>query len=101
MEHDIVGLNEIATMAGVTPQAVANWRARTADFPLPLSMLASGPVFRRSQVRAWLKRNNRKLDELQDTPKFYERLKSFRNDFLDSISVICRPLKYVQIAKIP
>lgn len=80
MEHDIVGINEIAAMAGVTSQAVANWRARSADFPLPLSVLASGPVFRRSQIRAWLKRNNRKLDELQTTPMFYERLKSFRND---------------------
>ena len=80
MEHDIVGINEIAIMAGVSSQAVANWRARSTDFPLPLSTLASGPVFRRSQIRAWLKRNNRKLDELQDTPKFYERLKSFRND---------------------
>lgn len=80
MEHDIVGINEIAIMAGVSSQAVANWRARSTDFPLPLSTLASGPVFRRSQIRAWLKRNNRKLDELQDAPKFYERLKSFRND---------------------
>ena len=80
MEFDIVGINEIAVMAGVTSQAVTNWRARATDFPQPLANLASGPVFRRAQVRAWLKRNNRKLDELQNGSSFYARLKSFRND---------------------
>ncbi len=80
MEHDLVGINEIATMAGVTSQAVINWRARAADFPQPLSTLASGPVFRRAQIRAWLRRNNRKLEDLQNGPAFYSRLKSFRND---------------------
>ena len=80
MEHDIVGINEIAAMAGVSSQAVANWRNRAADFPRPLTELASGPVFRRAQVRAWLKRNNRKLSELENGPNFYARLKSYRND---------------------
>lgn len=80
MEHDIVGINEIAELAGVSSQAVANWRVRSSDFPQPLSELASGPVFRKSQIRAWLKRNNRKLGNLQDGPAFYGRLKSFRND---------------------
>lgn len=80
MEHDIVGINEISDMAGVSRQAVVNWRSRSADFPHPLQELASGPVFRRAQVRAWLIRNNRKLDELQKGPNFYSRLKSFRND---------------------
>ncbi|MET0072108.1 MAG: hypothetical protein ABW096_18885, partial [Candidatus Thiodiazotropha sp.] len=80
MDSDIVGINEIADMAGVSRQAVANWRARSADFPHPLKELASGPVFRRAQVRAWLIRNNRKLDELENGPNFYARLKSYRND---------------------
>ncbi len=80
MEHEIVGINEIATMAGVTSQAVTNWRARATDFPQPISTLASGPVFRRAQVRAWLRRNNRRLDDLQNGSTFYPRLKSFRND---------------------
>jgi Z1 domain len=80
MEHEIVGINEIATMAGVTSQAVTNWRSRAADFPHPLSVLASGPVFRKSQIRAWLKRNNRKLAALQEGSTFYPRLKSLRSD---------------------
>ncbi|MER8802245.1 Z1 domain-containing protein [Mesorhizobium sp. M0998] len=80
MEHEIVGINEIAAMAGVSSQAVTNWRVRSPDFPQPLSELASGPVFRKSQIRAWLKRNNRKLVELQEGSNYYGRLKSFRND---------------------
>lgn len=80
MEHELVGINEIAAMAGVTSQAVTNWRSRSADFPLPLSELASGPVFRKPQVRAWLKRNNRKLGALKDDSSYYARLKIDRND---------------------
>src|SRR5688500_692173 len=45
-------------MAGVTSQAVANWRARLGDFPPPIAILRSGPVFRREDVRRWL-RNRR------------------------------------------
>lgn len=80
MEHDLVGVNEIASMAGVTTQAVANWRVRSSDFPQPLKELASGPIFRKTQVRAWLKRNNRKLSALENSSTFYSRLKSFRGD---------------------
>ncbi|GHH09750.1 DEAD/DEAH box helicase [Sphingomonas glacialis] len=80
MEHELVGINEIAVMSGVSSQAVTNWRSRSADFPLPLTELASGPVFRKSQVRAWLKRNNRKLGALKDESSYYSRLKINRND---------------------
>ena len=80
MEHDLVGINEIAALAGVTSQAVTNWRARSSDFPSPLAELASGPVFRKPQIRAWLKRNNRKLSEMDEGSNFYPRLKSQRND---------------------
>ena len=80
MEHELVGINEIAAMAGVTSQAVTNWRSRASDFPLPLSELASGPVFRKAQIRAWLKRNNRKLAALKDGSAYYSRLRSYRND---------------------
>jgi chromosome partitioning protein len=59
-EIDLVGINEIAEMAGVSRQAVANWRVRVADFPQPLSELASGPIFRRSQIRSWLRKNKRR-----------------------------------------
>lgn len=59
VNDDLVGIGEIALMAGVSRQAVANWRVRVTDFPTPVSELASGPVFRRSQIRSWLRRNKR------------------------------------------
>lgn len=56
---DLVGIGEIAEMAGISKQAVANWRVRRADFPAPVTELVSGPIFRRSQIRTWLKNNKR------------------------------------------
>ena len=55
-EIDILGIQEIATLAKVSRSAVANWRTRFSDFPHPIAELAAGPVFRRDQVLAWLKR---------------------------------------------
>jgi len=51
---ELVGIGEIAEIAGVSRQAVANWRVRAADFPAPVTELGSGPIFRRSQIRTWL-----------------------------------------------
>lgn len=55
-EQEIMGLQEIAALAKVTRAAAANWRSRFKDFPKPIAQLAAGPVFRRDQVIAWLKR---------------------------------------------
>ena len=52
---EFVGINEIADLAAVSRQAVSNWRARAADFPKPVAELKAGPVFRRSQIRSWLR----------------------------------------------
>jgi len=54
--EDLVGIYEIAQMAGVTPAAVVNWRSRHHDFPPPVSELKSGPVFDLGQIRKWLKK---------------------------------------------
>lgn len=51
---DLVGLAEIAEMAGVSRQAVTNWTARHGSFPEPLAKLAAGPVWERANVAAWL-----------------------------------------------
>ena len=53
---DLVGVHEIALLGRVSRQAVVNWRARFPDFPAPVAELASGPVFRRDQVRTWLRK---------------------------------------------
>src|ERR1700691_349137 len=58
-EQGLIGIFEIAELAGVGPSAVANWRKRSPDFPRPVADLKSGPVFRRQEVRAWLKRRKK------------------------------------------
>lgn len=55
-EADLMGLYEVAELAGVSPSAVANWRSRNIDFPKPVAELKSGPVFRAGTIRDWLKR---------------------------------------------
>lgn len=72
MNDMLLGLYEIASLAEVGTPAVANWRKRFSDFPVPVAELRSGPVFLDSQVRAWLtKRNGVDLPNLSG---FYERL---------------------------
>ena len=53
-DPELLGIHEVASMAGVSRQAVVNWRNRFSDFPLPVAELRAGPVFSREQVRAWL-----------------------------------------------
>lgn len=53
---DLIGLFEIAELAGVSPSAVANWRTRDLNFPKAVVELKSGPVFRKTEIRAWLNR---------------------------------------------
>jgi chromosome partitioning protein len=56
MSEELLGLQEIASLAKVSRAAVSNWRTRFADFPIPVAQLGAGPVFRRDQVMGWLKR---------------------------------------------
>ena len=52
----LVGIAEIADLAGVTKQAVSNWRLRYDHFPRPIQDLQSGSVWDREQVVDWVKR---------------------------------------------
>jgi chromosome partitioning protein len=52
---NLVGIAEIADMAGVSKQAVNNWRVRYDHFPSPKQNLQSGPVWDRETVTAWVK----------------------------------------------
>jgi chromosome partitioning protein len=58
-EDQLVGLFEVADMAGVGRTAVANWRTRDKRFPVPVADLRSGPVFRASQIRRYLKQRKK------------------------------------------
>src|SRR5437868_2102875 len=50
----LVGLAEIAEMAGKTKQAITNWRMRYDTFPRPIQELQSGPVWEREAVQRWI-----------------------------------------------
>src|SRR3989338_7822869 len=74
----LIGLFEIAEMANVSPSAVANWRKRYPDFPVPLAELKSGPVFADNQVKLWLAR--RQASDSPEVELFYDQLASKRGD---------------------
>jgi cellulose biosynthesis protein BcsQ len=57
----LIGIAEIAQLAGVSASAVGNWRRRHDDFPPVAQELSSGPLFDEFSVRAWLKRRNKKV----------------------------------------
>jgi chromosome partitioning protein len=65
--EDLIGLNEVARMAGVSRQAVSNWRSRFSDFPKPVVELSAGPVFDRFQVRSWLRKRRVQMAQVIST----------------------------------
>lgn len=60
----LVGVSEIAELAGVSRQAVSNWRTRSKNFPLPLAELSSGPVWEKEDVENWLKNKEGKMTKV-------------------------------------
>lgn len=55
MSSDLLGIAEVAELAGVSKQVVNNWRVRYDHFPRPIQTLQSGPVWQREKVDAWVK----------------------------------------------
>ena len=60
MSHHLVGTAEIAEMLGVTRQRVGQIAATDPDFPDPEVVLASGRVWRRDEVEAWIEHHPRR-----------------------------------------
>lgn len=56
--NNLLGIAEIADLAGVSKQAVSNWRMRYDHFPRPIQNLQSGPVWEREKIEAWVKSFN-------------------------------------------
>lgn len=58
-----LSLQEVADLAGVSKPAVANWRKRYSDFPLPVEEVSGPrqPKFSYEEIRSWLL-INRKMD---------------------------------------
>ena len=61
---ELIGVKEVAELAGVSSAAVANWRNRHADFPRPLQEVGSGPVFDSDAVHDWLARRQKPIKPL-------------------------------------
>jgi type I restriction enzyme M protein len=55
-DSPLLNLTDIARLAGVSRTVVFNWRKRHTDFPQPVAEPASGPVFNRDEIAAWLER---------------------------------------------
>jgi len=53
--ENLLGISEVAEFAGVSKQAVSNWRMRYDHFPRPLQNLQSGPVWEREKIENWVK----------------------------------------------
>jgi type I restriction enzyme M protein len=63
--RDLIGVEEIATMAGVSVPAVTQWRKKKdSDFPAPLSGYET-LVFDKTEVEAWLKAKNKTFKPLK------------------------------------
>ena len=61
---ELIGVTEIAELAGVTSAAVANWRKRFVDFPRPVHEVGSGPAFDQDAVLEWLESKNKPIKPL-------------------------------------
>src|SRR5438552_12703086 len=58
-ESELIGVSEVAALAGVTRAAVTNWRARGTDrFPPPAAEARSGPLYRQADIEFWLAARN-------------------------------------------
>jgi len=57
--EEFIGIAEIAKMFDVSPTAVTNMRNRFKDFPKPVAILKSGPVFKAEQIEKWSRRKNK------------------------------------------
>lgn len=51
----LVGLSEIAELAGVSKQVVVNWTVRDPHFPDPIVELASGKIWDQIEIAKWLR----------------------------------------------
>lgn len=53
--HDLVGVTDIAMIAGVSKAAVSNWSLRHDDFPEPLAVVSKSiPLYSRREITEWL-----------------------------------------------
>ena len=64
VDQNLVGLAEAAELLGVSRQALANWRGRYEDFPVPVAELKSGPVWRSADITVWAIVNDQEVKDV-------------------------------------
>ena len=56
---DLVATGDIAKLAGVGVNAVAQWSRRHPDFPAPVAETSGGKIWQREDIVRWLKDTGR------------------------------------------
>jgi chromosome partitioning protein len=51
---EVLGVAELASLAGVSRQMVRNWQRHSKDMPKPVARLACGPIWDGKEIREWL-----------------------------------------------
>ncbi|ACU34920.1 N-6 DNA methylase [Actinosynnema mirum] len=74
-EEAAVTAAEIARLSGVGRAAVSNWRRRHEDFPQPAGGTDTSPVFKLSEVQAWLQGQG-KLNALSGRELVWQHLEA-------------------------
>ena len=59
VEYDLVGVQEIAEMIGVTRQRIHAISRTHEDFPKPVAELAAGRIWTRKEIEEWARRTGR------------------------------------------
>jgi chromosome partitioning protein len=60
-DEDLLGIFEVAELAGVSRTVISNWRVRDPRFPAPVADLRAGPVFRVRDIQRYLKRRKKHM----------------------------------------
>jgi hypothetical protein len=83
---------EIARMTGVTRAAVSNWRRRYGDFPGPAGGGANSPLFRLTEVRAWLARQHKGRQTSGEVELWQLLRGAYGDDLVRGLAAIARLL---------
>lgn len=57
---NLVAVQDIADLCGVSKQAVGMWKVRHADFPGSVVTIAHRPLYLKDEVIAWVTKRNRR-----------------------------------------
>ena len=78
----LIGIPEIAEIAGVQRTAVSNWRKRSVDFPTPMVETPSGVLFDLSQIETWLIENGKIASRVPIASILWRTLDALRGDLM-------------------